>query len=144
MGRAEPELPLLPWALRTLLLPMPRHLSMPLSRPPSMPQHRCHGRPSQHTLAVAMAEPKRELGAATAVSTALNYQAAVAYPLRLPLPRLRPARLGWAGACQSSRPWGGRPRRRHRRPLILKSRQGPASAIRRKTGGFMRSQDSCE
>jgi hypothetical protein len=107
MGRAEPELPLLPWALRTLLLPMPRHLSMPLSRPPSMPQHRCHGRPSQHTLAVAMAEPKRELGAATAVSTALNYQAAVAYPLRLPLPRLRPARLGWAGACQSSRPWGG-------------------------------------
>jgi hypothetical protein len=78
MGRAKPRLP--PRALCTLLLPMSRHLSMPLPRPPSMPQYRCHGRPSQHTLAVSMAEPKRELGAATVVSAALNYQAAVAYP----------------------------------------------------------------
>jgi hypothetical protein len=74
MGWAEPRLPLLPRALRTLLLLMPCHLSMPLPRLPSMPQDRCPSCPSQHAGAIATAEPKRGLGAAVAVSAAMNYQ----------------------------------------------------------------------
>jgi hypothetical protein len=106
MGRAEPGLSLLPRALRTLLLPMSRHLSMPLPWPPSMPQHRYPSRPSQHVDAVAMVEPKRELGAAAAISADLNYQSRGHIHLRTCLFLLYGRRAsGGPETAGAARPW---------------------------------------